>query len=345
MTGPLASAIAAASDGNDAARAMALPRPGTLRSRHPQRRRDQDHAAEGEARHGLQRLRQARPTKAAVALAHEDPRRVEPAVGLQPPLDEDGERVDIALHRPELRAHRLVLAVEAAVAGAHRIDEDEVGEVEPGLGVGQQIGRRRRVHDRRRDGEPPWPERAQVQPSRGRPRPAVDDEGDGAPARLRAVDEVGEVAHLGHDDTFRVLESHGTRLGREGQGAVGQGEAVPAHRLGRQRRLGLVGGGGPHPAGGIVIGIRPGNGIELADGHFGEEAARRVRCGRPGGLLGARAAAERQEAERRHRHRLPAAPRRQYPHGNLRDSLLPQPATAGGVHSTVKSWGSQAGVG
>ena len=50
----------------------------------------------------------------------------------------DGRKaVDVALDGIEPLPH-LIAADHAAVAGAGRIDEDEIGEIEPGLGIGHE---------------------------------------------------------------------------------------------------------------------------------------------------------------------------------------------------------------
>ncbi len=88
----------------------------------------------------LQLFGDERPAEAAIALAGEEFRRAEAVLFLQPAHDEGREAVDIALDRIEALAH-LIAADDAAIAGARRIDEDEVGEIEPGLGVRRQDGR------------------------------------------------------------------------------------------------------------------------------------------------------------------------------------------------------------
>ena len=74
----------------------------------------------------------------------------------------------------------LVLAGNAAEAGAGRVDENEVGDVEQALVVvDDRVGRGGRMAVVRRD-HAPWPERAHVQPYRRGAGAAIVQEGDRA---------------------------------------------------------------------------------------------------------------------------------------------------------------------
>ena len=106
-----------------------------------------------------------RGAEAAIAFARDEFLRGLPSVLLDPLAHEGREHVDVAVDRPELLAHLVAARDEAAVAGADRIDEHQVGEVEPGLGIGHQRRRRRR-HDVVERQAP----RAHARRSAGRPR-------------------------------------------------------------------------------------------------------------------------------------------------------------------------------
>ena len=59
---------------------------------------------------------------------------------LQPAADHERDRIDVAVDGVEGLARVLAARDEAAVAGADGIDEDEIGEVEPGLRVRLHLG-------------------------------------------------------------------------------------------------------------------------------------------------------------------------------------------------------------
>src|SRR5262245_821718 len=66
-----------------------------------------------------------RRPEAAVALPGDEfPRRLAPVL-LDPLAREGREHIDVAIDRPELLAHFVAGVDEAAVAGAHRINEHE----------------------------------------------------------------------------------------------------------------------------------------------------------------------------------------------------------------------------
>ena len=106
--------------------------------------RNQDQPAHADALLGLQIAHDLRTADAAIALAGDEFRRQQTIVFFQPAPDHQRDRADVAVDRVEPLAHILAGRDEAAVAGADGIDEDEIGEVEPGLGIGQQIRRRGR---------------------------------------------------------------------------------------------------------------------------------------------------------------------------------------------------------
>ena len=104
--------------------------------------RDHDQPAHADALLGLQIAHDLRSADAAIAFAGDKFRRQQAIVFFQPAPDHQRNRVDVAVDRIEPLARVLASRHETAVAGADGIDEYEIGEIKPGLGVGQQIGRR-----------------------------------------------------------------------------------------------------------------------------------------------------------------------------------------------------------
>src|ERR1700686_4210605 len=90
----------------------------------------------------LQGVGDFRRTKATIALAGDELDRRLPSGLLDPLADEDGKRLGVAVDRPEPPAGVIAACRDPAVAGAGRIDEDEIGEVEPGLRIRLQQRRR-----------------------------------------------------------------------------------------------------------------------------------------------------------------------------------------------------------
>ena len=130
----------------------------------------------------------------------------------------------------------LAVAVgRAAVTRPDRIDEDEVGEVQPRAVVGGERHRLRRADAGRADGQPPRADRPDVQVGRGRAWAAVDREGHGPFAAGFRRHRVGDVGDLGLQLAGLVDEGQaaGGSGDREGP-AVRQGQAVLRGRIGRQ---------------------------------------------------------------------------------------------------------------
>ena len=105
--------------------------------------------------------RKPRRADAAVALAGNEFLRRLASVLLDPLAHEGRKHVDVAIDRPELLAHLVARVDEAAVACTDGIDEHEVGEIEPGFGIGDD-GRRRRRRDAI-ERQPPRTHRAKMQ--------------------------------------------------------------------------------------------------------------------------------------------------------------------------------------
>jgi hypothetical protein len=118
-----------------------------------------------------------------------------------------------------------------AVAGADRIDEDEVGEVEPGFGVRQEgrHGRRRRGLDIHR--QAPWPKPPEMQPDRGRARTAIERERDGPLPWICAIERIGDVGHFGERAALRIGNWQRARGCREGKRTAGQFDHMLGNRV------------------------------------------------------------------------------------------------------------------
>src|SRR5690625_4298544 len=106
-----------------------------------QNRRQQYQALEPHALFRLQRLREERATKGAVAFTDEILRRSQTPFLSQPPGDEAGERFDVALYRNVALAHALGLGEQTAEAGVDRVDEDQVSKGKPAVRVLDQLDR------------------------------------------------------------------------------------------------------------------------------------------------------------------------------------------------------------
>ena len=86
-------------------------------------------------------------------------------------------------------------AYRAAEPRPHRIDEDKIGELQPGLGVVDQTGRRFGYGALVAQLQSSGAERADVQPRRARPRAAVEYERDRPRGDVLAVLAVADVEH------------------------------------------------------------------------------------------------------------------------------------------------------
>ena len=120
-------------------------------------------------------------------------------------------------------AHVLAARDEAAIAGADRIDEDEIGKVEPGLGIGLQIGRGGRNRRVAADGDPPRPGRCRIASKRRlRPGPPLKKNVTGRLARIGAVQLIGGIGDIGLRLALVVEQPDRSRGRCEGQRAAGE---------------------------------------------------------------------------------------------------------------------------
>ena len=102
--------------------------------------RDEDDAVHGDAELRLQVMRDARAAEAAVAFADEIFARTEAVVFDEPVVDDARQVLDVGLGAVEELLGLGFRDGGAAESGADGVDEDEVGEVEPGAGIVDQRG-------------------------------------------------------------------------------------------------------------------------------------------------------------------------------------------------------------
>src|SRR5215472_14308992 len=201
-------------------------------------RRDHHQAADADAL-PLQLARDLRGAEATIAFPGDELDRRLPALLLDPLANEDRKRIGIAVDRPEAATHVVAARRDAAVARAGRIDEDEIGEVEPGLAVRHELRRRRDGDPVQR--QPPRSYRAEIKIGRGRARPAIEHEGD-RPTRI-AAHHKGNVGDLGDERAIvAVVERDRAGGGLEPQRASGQVDGLVGGRVGRKLALRRSGG-------------------------------------------------------------------------------------------------------
>ena len=197
-------------------------------------RRDHHQAADADALI-LEQMRDLRRAKAAIAFAGDELDRLLAPGLLDPFADEHGERLGVAVDRPEAPATLIAARRNPAVAGAGRIDEHEVGEVEPGLGVGDQP--RWLGYGKVRERQPPRPDGAEVEIGRCGAGAAVEHEGHGA--RHVARDHIGDVGDLGEQRAVvRIVERNRAGGRAEMQRATGQLDRLIGGRIGGKLALG-----------------------------------------------------------------------------------------------------------
>ena len=138
--------------------------------------------------------------------------------------------MDVALHAVHAARHLDVLG--AAVSGAHGVDEDQVGPIEPGILVIFQLVRRRRHATVGQQLGTARPHAAHVHPHGRRTRTAIEAEGERTPGGIGdTVQRVGHIEDMGFGFAGGVLERH---LG-DGRGVV-EGLAVNGHGVVRHDR-------------------------------------------------------------------------------------------------------------
>ncbi len=169
-------------------------------------------------------------------------------------MDNPAELIEVLLHAEKLFARLVVRDGRPAVAALDGIDEDEVGEVEPGVGVVDHLaggeGELAAVAVIEHAGS----ERADLQISRARAGSAVEGDGDRAARFGRAAEPVGDI-----EDLCRALALVVGERDRAGGRGIGDVATVEPDRMrgdrvrgqGVRRRLALR--LGPASAGALLL--------------------------------------------------------------------------------------------
>ena len=186
-------------------------------------RRDGHDAVHRHADLRLQVVRDPRHAVAAVALANQVFARREAMVLHQPVEDDAREVVDVVVGGVEILLRLIGGYERPAEAGADRIDEDEIGEVEPRARIVGERCRIRRAVALIAEGDVLGSDRAEVQVHRRRAGAAVERD------RHRPV---GPTYHERGEDDFASFLGVGTghRNRADGRGVL-QRPAIQLHRL------------------------------------------------------------------------------------------------------------------
>ncbi len=172
-----------------------------------QHRRQHHDAGGHDALVALQRARHLGGAEAAIAFAEQIFRRRRAVVLGDVKRNRLRERVRVAADAPEMLG--VVRLDCAAPAGADRIDQHQIGEAKPGIGiVAQRRGRciaaaGPKIEEARAD-------QAEMQEGGRRARPAVEHESE-RPVRCRALGDVGGVKHRRALVAGLVIESERPR--------------------------------------------------------------------------------------------------------------------------------------
>ena len=129
-------------------------------------------------------VREQRHPESPVALPHQEHRRQRTSGPREGEAHEISQRVGVLLDAEEGFVRLLGPRGAAAVACGHGIDEHQVREVEPGVGVVRQRDRLQGCGAVGREVDGARPHGAQVQERGGRAGPAIEDERDRAIAGL-----------------------------------------------------------------------------------------------------------------------------------------------------------------
>ncbi len=209
-----------------------------LRRLEIQDRGDEDDAVEGNAlldEGAGQAGRACRP----VAFADQKQRRGPPVAACQVEADELADGLDVAVEIPELRSQLRLRG--PAVAGADRVDEDEIGAIEPRLLVVDQRERRRRHPAVIEHADATGAERAEVKPDRRGAGAAVEGEHQRA---LRGIGDAVQGVRDVEDRRLRLslvrLDGHapdGGRVAKRPRADVNFVVSDDRRLFGRGRRL------------------------------------------------------------------------------------------------------------
>jgi len=202
-----------------------------------EQRRHQNEPPHAHSLVALQIAHDLRSANPAIAFTGDEFRRQQAIGFLQPAADHQRDRVGVAVDRIEPLARLLAAGDETAVAGADGIDEDQVGKVEPGLGVGHQVRRSGGRHRVGVDGEPPRAGRAELQPGGGRARPAIEQKGHRPGTWVGAVELVGREGDIGLRLALVVEQRNRAGGGGEVERPAGKRQRMPGGRIRRQPAL------------------------------------------------------------------------------------------------------------
>ena len=199
--------------------------------------RKHDHAVQVDRILGFQHVGQRAGTRGAVAFAKQVFRRIPAPVLGQELADELGKSLHVAIDAIKLLFAflalflflRLVLVgkLQSAETGAGRIDEYEVAGIEQAVFVVDDVVRRSRRVLIVRGHHALGPERAHVQPYRGRARSAVVEKSQRAFFIVLALLEIGDIEDAG-GRVVLVLVLAGQQDGA-GHGLVGNALAADAY--------------------------------------------------------------------------------------------------------------------
>ena len=175
-------------------------------------------------------IRQAGGAEHAVAFAAQKFRREPAVVPRRPEPDEFAHGIQIALVAKKL--FRLFILRRAAEPRRHRINEHQVARVQRGKFIVHQRERRRRQRSVVVHLHAARPERAEMQPHRGRPRPAVETKHHGPRRRVRFIQpRVGHIKNRRARRAVGFQDRQHARLRRVSHAFARDGHRVRhAHR-------------------------------------------------------------------------------------------------------------------
>ena len=129
----------------------------------------------------LQVARDLGGAEAAIAFAEDEFRRTGAAILGDVERDRLSPSIGVAMHAPECAA--AVGLGRPAPAGADRIDQHQIGEGEPGVGIIDEmdVGAVMAIHAEFGDARA---DQAEIEERRSRARPAVEDESHRPPGRI-----------------------------------------------------------------------------------------------------------------------------------------------------------------
>src|SRR5438552_4695977 len=137
----------------------------------------------------------------------------------------------ILLDAPEILF--LIRAGCAAVAGPDRVDEDQIGEFEPGILIGDQSRRRGKNFTGVGQSEHHWSEAAKMQVRGSCPRAAVEHESDWTRS-LGTCQRVGDIEDFRGDRSLAIAKRQGPGLRPVFEWLAAERDRVRAYCIFRQ---------------------------------------------------------------------------------------------------------------